>query len=450
MTERSTGTRLTGTGLSTRRTALAGLAALGIATTAGACSLVPGLGGDEEEPDDAAQADEDADGNAGSGEASDGGGEEPEQPDFEDWASEDQLDLVELDTAAADAEFGTMQGQFERRDRYGTWWSPGFPEDSPVFTAEPLRIDPAAEEMFGGRDVAAGAATGVLVQTAIEILDTPLLLEADNSRFDEVSPALVQAFGLEGFSPDAFDPAFEQVPVSGTADPAVGLPEQYGFEPRPYPAEGPRMSLLEANTEIQLMEGAELTGPLTLASARGALPVTTDEGEQLLIRSATFGLGLSQDGQNALCVYSVNAAPAVHIADPLALPVVAGSEVPEEWQEHTLGGLTAALPPEVGDADPSEVAVLFTAGERRASITRYLLSAPSPYPLTASRQVARVEVPGAELAVAAIGRGIDSTLTLGVQIHRGTEQYSVQLHHVTEDEAPLLAHQLLAGLNLAS
>ena len=442
MTERRTRTHAT-----TRRTALAGLTALGIATTAGACSLLPGLGGEDDDPRDDAQTGDDAQGADG---ASDGGGEDPDQPSFEDWASEDQLDLVELDTAAADAEFGTMPGQLERQDRYGTWWSPGFAEDSPVFTAEPVSIDPAAEEMFGGRDVAVGAATGVLVQTILEILDTPLLLEADNSRFDEVSPALVQAFGLEGFSPDAFEPAFEQVPVSGMSDPDVGLPEQYDFEPVPYPADGPRMSLLEANTEIQLLEGGDLTGPLTLASARGALPVTTDEGEQPLIRSVTFGLGLSQDGQNALCVYSVNAAPAVHIADPAALPVVTGSEVPEDWQAHTLGDLTAALPPGVGDPDPSEVAVLFTAGEQRASITRFLLSAPSPYPLTASRQVARVEVPGAELAVAAIGMGIDSTLTLGVQIHRGTEQYSIQLHHVAEDEAPLIAHRLLAGLSLAS
>ena len=79
---------------------------------------------------------------------------------------------------------------------------------------------------------------------------------------------------------------------------------------------------------------------------------------------------------------------------------------------------------------------------------RHLLAVPSPYPLSAARHVARAEVPGAELAVAAVGPGMDALLTVSVTLHRGQETFSVQLHDVTEEEAPQLAHQLLAGLRL--
>lgn len=100
----------------TRRTALAGLGALGLVTTASACSLLPGLGGGDEEAETSPSAE-------GDGGASDGGGEPVEEPPaepgttFEGWASEEDLDLVELDTAAADAEFGTEKGSLEREDR---------------------------------------------------------------------------------------------------------------------------------------------------------------------------------------------------------------------------------------------------------------------------------------------------------------------------------------------
>ena len=77
----------------TRRTALTGLGALGVMTTAGACSFLPGLGGEEEPAGTGAPTTEDG--------ASDGGGESSEEPraTFDVWVTEADLDLVALDTS---------------------------------------------------------------------------------------------------------------------------------------------------------------------------------------------------------------------------------------------------------------------------------------------------------------------------------------------------------------
>lgn len=108
----------------TRRTALTGLGALGVVTTAGACSLLPG--GDEEPAAGTDPAPSDA--------GSDGGGASSEpapEPGttFDDWAAVEDLRLVEIDTAAADERTRIEPGPLEREDRFGTWASPGFPDD---------------------------------------------------------------------------------------------------------------------------------------------------------------------------------------------------------------------------------------------------------------------------------------------------------------------------------
>ena len=427
----------------TRRTALTGLGALGVMTTAGACSLLPG---EDETPAGGADP-------TTSDAGSDGGGATTEpapEPGttFDEWAAAEDLALVPLDLAAADREVGLVPGQLDREDRFGTWVSPGFAEDSPLLTDEPLSVDPTAEELFGGRDVTVGAATGVLVQTILEILDTPLLLEADNSRSGEVSAALVERLGVSEQLLPAFDELFAEVPVSGMFSGGEGLPERYGFTPREYPSDGPRMHVLQSATAVEMLDLPEIRGPLVLASAQGALPIETDDGRDLLVRTVSFGLGLDAENGSALMVFSVNAAPTVHLEDPAALPVVEATEVPGDWQEHTLLDFVVSLPADFGEPAISEVGLDFRDGERRGSVMRCLLAAPSPYPLSGTRHVARAEVSGAELAVAAVGLGIDGTHTVGVMVHRGQETFSVQLHDVTEDEAPLLAHQVLAGLRL--
>lgn len=440
-----TGTTLRGT---TRRTALAGIGALGVMTTAGACSFLPGLGEDEDPAGTGAPQDED-----GSDEGSEEASQEPtEKPGstFDAWASEEDLDLVELDLAAADEEFGTAKGQKEREDRYGTWWSPGFPEESPIFTDEPRNIDPRAADLLGGREDMLASAAGVLVQTIVEILDTPLLLEEDNSRSGEVAPALIEAFGLEGVDVAVFDGLFAEVPVSGSPSPDEGLPERYDFAPAEYPADGPRMSVLEAVTEIEHLELEGFSGPLFLASVRGAVPVRQDGEDLPLVRTVTYGLALDEGNGAVLMVYRVNAAPCVHVEDPSALPTVEGTEVPEDWTEHTLRGLTLSLPPATGSPAVTEVGLMFQDGEQRGSVMRTGLGTPSPYPLPGARHVARVEVPGADLAVATVAMGLEGTYTVGVTLHQEGELYTVQLHDVPQEEAPILAHQLLAGLDLAS
>lgn len=436
----------TTTSTTTRRMALTGLGALGLTTAAAACST-------DEEPSAAPEEDPAAGASDGAGADDEDGADETAAPepgsDFTGWAAEEDLALVPLDLTAADREIGLLPGQLEREDRFGTWLSPGFAEDSPVFTDEPVAIDETAEELFGGHEATVGAATGVLVQSILEILDTPLLLEEDNSRSGEVSAALVDQLGLNEQFLSSFDELFAESPVSGAFSPGEGLPETYAFEPRAYPEDGPRMHVLQAASAVEQLDLPEIRGPLVLASAQGALPIDAEDGRELLVRTATFGLGLDADGTSALMVFAVNAAPAVHLEDPQTLPVVEGTDVPGDWQEHTMRDLTVSLPADLGEPEASEVGLVFRGGERRGSVLRHLLPAPSPYPLTAARHVARAEVPGAELAVAAVGPGMDGLLTVSLTLHRGEETCVVQLHDVSEDEAPQLAHQLLAGLRLA-
>lgn len=50
----------------------------------------------------------------------------------------------------------------------------------------------------------------------------------------------------------------------------------------------------------------------------------------------------------------------------------------------------------------------------------------------------------------AVSIGLDSTLTVALNVHREQEFFSLQIHDLDEEEAPLVAHRLLAGLRLAS
>ncbi|MGN7211384.1 hypothetical protein [Brachybacterium paraconglomeratum] len=141
----------------TRRTALTGLGALGVMTTAGACSLLPG---EDETPAGGADPTTSDAGSDGGG-ASSAPAPEPGTT-FDDWAAREDLRTVELDLAAADERTG--------------------------LEPEPLALDPEAAEALGGDTAARDALRGVLVQAIIEIADSPLLLESDNSRFEEVVP----------------------------------------------------------------------------------------------------------------------------------------------------------------------------------------------------------------------------------------------------------------------
>src|SRR5699024_9289318 len=70
----------------------------------------------------------------------------------------------------------------------------------------------------------------------------------------------------------------------------------------------------------------------------------------------------------------------------------------------------------------------------------------SPYLLGPVRHVARVEVDGADLVTAEVNAGGDAGLLLTMRVHLGEDQYHVQLTGLTEEDAPVIAHQVLAGL----
>lgn len=234
----------------------------------------------------------------------------------------------------------------------------------------------------------------MLLQTVVEVADTPLLLEADNSRSGEIGTVLVKAFGLEGFDPSAFDPLFEQVPISGAPTPEVGVPEMFDLEPAPYPEDGPRMSVL--------------------------------------------------------MTYVVATVPTLAISDAEELPLVEPTEVPEDWQEISFGRLTAAIPPTSGELEEVELGIssVDEDGTRKAGITLFRLPVPSPYLLDAVLYAARAEISGADLVTAAVSRGGEDEMVVAVRLHVGEEEYRVQVNGVSAEEAPVLAHQVLAGIRV--
>ena len=114
----------------TRRTALAGLGALGVMTTAGACSLLPGLGG-EEEPDRHRRRRRTRAMRARTTQNPPRSRTEEPGSTFDGWASEEDLDLVELDLAAADDEFGTAKGRWSAKTAMAPGGRPGSPTIPP-------------------------------------------------------------------------------------------------------------------------------------------------------------------------------------------------------------------------------------------------------------------------------------------------------------------------------
>lgn len=432
----------------TRRTALTGLGALGVVTTAGACSLLPG--GDEEPAGGTDPAPSDA--------GSDGGGASSEpapEPGttFDDWAAAEDLRLVEIDTAAADERTRIEPGPLEREDRFGTWASPGFPDDSPLLTAEPLEFDAEAAAALGGESEARSALRDVLLQTVVEVADTPLLLEADNSRSGEIGPVLVKAFGLEGFDPSAFDPLFEQVPISGAPTPEVGVPEMFDLEPAPYPEDGPRMSVLDTSSLLaRVPEGTTFpgAGAALVAFVRGVVPIVREGEDGFLRREVAFYLGVEDGRMNALMTYVVATVPTLAISDAEELPLVEPTEVPEDWQEISFGRLTAAIPPTSGELEEVELGIssVDEDGTRKGGITLFRLPVPSPYLLDAVLYAARAEIGGADLVTAAVSRGGEDGMVVAVRVHVGEEEYRVQVNGVSAEEAPVLAHQVLAGIRV--
>lgn len=432
----------------TRRTALTGLGALGVMTTAGACSLL--TGGQEETPTGGADP-------SPSEEPSDDGGTTEPAPEpgttFDEWAAPEDLQRVDIDTAAADERSGLEPGSLERKDRFGSWASPAFPEDSPLIAAEPLEVDAEAVEALGGDSAARSRLRDVLVQTIVEIADTPLLFEADNSRYGEIGPALVKALGLDGFDPTAFDPLFEEVQISGSQTLDEGVPEAFALEPAPYPDGGPRMSILDATSLItRLTEGAtfESAGAGLIASARGVVPIVREGEEGFLRREVSFLLGIEDGGMNALMSYVVASMPTLAIADAEELPLIEPTEVPEDWEEISFGHITAMLPPEQGEVVEVELGTSRVGedGNRTAGITLFRLPIPSPDLLDSVLHAARVEVDGADLVTAEVSSGGPEGMILNVRAHVGAEEYHVQLDGLSAEDAPVIAHQVLAGLRV--
>ena len=140
------------------------------------------------------------------------------------------------------------------------------------------------------------------------------------------------------------------------------------------------------------------------------------------------------------------------VQDPLSLPLLEQTpSIPDGWTEHTVEALTVAMPSQVQAHSPIQHGLVL--GERpgvAGAITHHLLPASSPYPITRGQHVVRVEVPGAELAVAEVDETEDGTTTVTLTIHGAQDQYRAQLTGIAAEQAEEYALGLIASARLAS
>lgn len=437
-------------GTPTRRRVFTGLAAAPLLGVLASCSsLLPGEGNHPEATVEPSPSDPGVPSDGG-GSPSDGGGAAQPEP-FAGWADPAEVGTASVDLAAVDDRFGTMRGQLERSDRYGTWSSPGLPEDSPVFTHEPASISPEAEAV-ADRQTLIALARSVLVQNIVQILDSSLLFEADNARSTEISPALVEAFSLEGIDPQAFDGLFEQIQISGSPVPDRGVPEVYELEPAPYAPDQPRLHLLEIGSTVDRIQDPAMEGVRVTASASAAFPVIIDGAEMLWHRSTTLTVGLSDQDGSVLMAFGVGASGVAHwVESPESLPLLEAPAAPEGWTEHTVDALTASMPAQLEARATIERGLML--GERpdpAGTINHHLLPAPAPLPLGNGQHVARGEVPGASFAVVEVDEIEDGRAIITLIAQTQSDQYRVQLTGFPYEEAEELAHGLLATAHLAS
>ncbi|PMC76669.1 hypothetical protein [Brachybacterium sp. UMB0905] len=427
--------------MTTRRTALAGLGTLGVVSAASACSLLPGLGGEKDPVPSGGGKDQP--------EPSDGGEETTPADPFVDWATIADLESVEVDLVAADERYGTTTGTLERKDRFGSWTSLGFPEDSPMRTDTPRAVDPAALEVDDEKTLN-GFSSNALRTNAVVLLDTPLLFEADNGRYEEVAPAVLEPLGLaDVVDPANFHQLFENSPVSASPDPEQGLPELFGIEPAPYDPEAVRMHVLSHGMVVD-RNSPQFEGNRYISTVLGATPVTLDGEERILYRTSTFMAGIDDPGSMLYLGIGIGYTVGPVLEDPLVLPVLAASEVPSDWVEHTKDQLTMRLPADLGDPEDVEVTLHFGGKGASNFVMHHRIGATSPYPLSDGTHAVRGEVDGAELAVVAAQTMHDGSTGLWFTIHGPEDTYWLRITDLTEDEAATLAPQILGGLRLTS
>lgn len=417
-----------------RRRALLGAAGVAALAALPACSLLPGRGSGG------------APGSSDPSSASSGPSSEPADP----WISPADLEDVGLDVTAADERYALAASEVVRRDRYGTWRAPRFPEGGAIAKVEPK----VSGDLELAPDVHQGTAAMVLSTAIASLLDSPLALEKGNDRFAEVSPEVVASLPLEGIDPHAFDATFEKNPLNGVFGQDSGAPEALSFEPEPYDAAGTRIHVLEHAVHIEPSRTALLAhGDSVIASVRGAIPVRTESEQDWLLRDISLAMGVGHGGQPIVIAYAGAAKLAVHVADPASLPAVEAAErAPEDWVDQYTGDLTVALPPEFGNEPVLDVGVML--GEpgpdsKGASIIRHRLPAPSPYPVHGGEKVARFTVDGAQLVVASIDEAWgEGTCMITVRVHTDADTYVVQLVGWPTEESRELAAQIVAGIRL--
>lgn len=381
--------------------------------------------------------------------ASDGGAATPEPITTDGWAAREELETVELDVAAADATYEIGPGQFKRTDRYGSWMSPGFPQDGELFGTKPH----VADGISMGQEVTQPISVAVAVHAILSVLDSPLAFEKDNSRHTEVSPELVKAFELD-LDPHTFDEVFEVAPLTGAVDPTKGTPEEFGIEPAPYTADRPRVHVLEHAVHVRPLESG-MEGDAVIATVRGVIPVTSDAGKQWLQREISFclGLGVGADDGQVLMSNALNAGAAAYLKDPSVLPQIEiAAQVPEGSVAHRLGELSVQVPKTFGDPRRIETGLIWGEigeDERGFSVLSYGLPAQSPYGVVGGDLVARFAVDGAEHVTATIAEQSDGGTVVRIRVHTKGATYSVQADGWPADEAPRLVHELVAGMKVS-
>lgn len=148
---------------------------------------------------------------------------------------------------------------------------------------------------------------------------------------------------------------------------------------------------------------------------------------------------------------SLGAGNPVWLADPAMLPEIPiEAEPPADWTEHTVGLFRARLPHEGAEPVVHDLGVTVRGddGRTKTSLAQFVLPVGDPYPMPRATAMARATVPGADLVTMGVNEEEDGTALVSVRVHQKGLAHHIQLFRRTLEEAPLLAHQIVAGLRL--
>ncbi|CAM3996316.1 hypothetical protein [Helcobacillus massiliensis] len=371
----------------------------------------------------------------------------PRQP-FDGWGRIADLDTVDLDLAALDAVAKLSPSSTSRTDRFGSWRAPQFAKDSPITQPSLTERRQNGKPPFGD-----DALPGKLLSAAVRtVLDSPVAFEKTNERHTEASPEIIAAIG-ETADPHALDEIFQSVGLNGGPEGGEGFLDQLDAEPEPYSPNEIRFHIGASGAAVRAAGIQVSEMPLVEAAAVGYYPIVLSDGTtKLLMR--TVGLSYGASDAQALVGATLQSGTMVHVKDADAVPQHPGvGSVPADWTAITHAGLSLKVPPAFADgAEALDTSVGARVGDETVQVMQFCLPSTGPVPVTHVDAAARVDVPGADYAVAAASTSaaassLGSTPLAVILVATPKDQFWIDVIAPTAERLEELVEGIIASLS---